>query len=220
MLRRTGKGRLILKRKSEDQFRNSCWSTDCAQAVESIYPSLAIGDMAQGLTGPGKGTRKQVWLSPFLLFPSSPTPASNSHWNYLNDDKKLIEKKESNYPSVSSACWWLGGKLERAQGKRMGRHEGDHPFGRSRRVSTAIFAYYIFITNHLPATLAALIPKHHQYIFPRHPSITYGWDYPLPTNRQTHPLTPTTVFTWKYLLQVPHSVSNRLIIVAKWKIPA
>lgn len=157
-------------------------------------------------------------LSCFSLPPllQLPTPTET----ILMMTKSSLRKRESNYPSVSSACWWLGGKQERAQGKRMGRDEPDHPFGRSRRVSTAIFAYYIFITNHLPATLAALIPKHHQCVFPRHPSGTCGWDYPLPTNRPTHPLTPTTVFTWKYLLQVPHSVRNRSIIVAKWKFPA
>jgi len=102
----------------------------------------------------------------------------------------------------------------------MGRDEQDHPFGRSQGINTAIFAYYISITNDFPATLAALILKHHQCIFVRHPSVTCGWDYLLPTNRQTRALTATTVLTGKYLLQVSCPVSNRPIIVANWKFPA
>lgn len=84
-------------------------------------------------------------------------------------------------------------------------------------ISSVIFAYYIIITNQLPATLAALIPKHHHSILVRYPSVTCGWDYLLPTSRQTHSLITTTR---KYLLQVPQSVGNEPIIVANWKFPA
>lgn len=228
MLRRSGKQRSILKRKPKDRHRNSCWSTGCLHTDNRVYVCVTgHRGMAQMAYWPWEKALEKISCSLLSYCSFLPHSSFNCCWNSSNYGRKFTEKKrESDCPAPSSVSWIsllmtcrnVGDGID--EGNREGWVGPCFLTALSHKVSSNIFfAYYIVTINHLTANLAAMIPKHHHKILIIHPSVICGWGYLLPSNRQTHPLDPSTVLVGKYFLQASQSESSLPITVANWKFP-
>lgn len=152
----------------------------CARTIWSIYAWLAIRDITQRAYWPWERELENRSCFPlFLLSPFSPTPASNSE-AILMMAENTFRRKESSYPCFSLLSWirllmaWRraggGTRVERGQG-RAGQSLQQKPYSQHGH-------FCLLYLHYKP--LVALIPKHHQCIFPRQDLLVTCY---LPINR-------------------------------------
>lgn len=130
-----------------------------------------------------------------------------------------LRTKESNYRSVSSVTWtsllmsWRrageGTREENGQGQT-GPSLQRKTWGQHRHFCLPHLHYKSLACN--PGCTGTKAPSR-----PISKAPTSNLGMVLPITYQAHPLTPTIVSTGEYLLHVPHSVSNRPLIVTDLK---
>lgn len=201
-------------------FRNLCWSTDCIfVCTDSLICLCMTGHKGYGSEGSldlGKRTRKQILLSSFPPFRFLPY-SRFQFWGYSNDGRKYIEKKRKKLPF----CQFIqlnqvADGLEESWRGHKGR--GWTGTSKANTSAEAIQSAQAF----LPTTSSLQLPGCTDNKAPSVPISKAATSnllvsYYLPIDRL---LTPITLLAGIYFLQVPHSVSNRPLVVANWEFPA
>lgn len=131
-----------------------------------MYISLATGDMAQRAYRPWERELENRSCSPLSCFSLPPLLQLPTLTETILMAENSLRKKESNYPSVSSVTWISLLMAWRRAGEGTSEENGQGRTGPSLwQKLWDQHSPFCLPRLHLPAILAALLPKHHQCIF-------------------------------------------------------